>query len=348
MKRKKKMHKIFRTAVVVVAAALALAGCGSSAKVSQPVSGSWADIVAAANKEGSVTLYSTQAQAVLDNLKKAFESAYPGIKVTVVRGIDSELLPRIGAEQKTHRGIGDVAVTTDEAWIHANENSDTAVAVHGPSFDDPAYRRREAIIGGKFFTESAILFGFGWNTSLYPKGIDSAEDLLDPALRGKVGIVTPATSPTYIDYYDFIEKHYGGSDFLQKLAANKPRIYPSTQPLSQAMASGEITAALMCNPMLPERAAGAPVGWNAGKYAWGAKWYGLTLGTAPHPNAAQVLADFMVTKAGQQATSPGYGAALPGIDGALALAQDVPAQNLAVTVGTGAEKFRNDWESIFR
>ncbi|MBU3067667.1 hypothetical protein KO481_39885 [Nocardia sp. NEAU-G5] len=56
----------------------------------------------------------------------------------------------------------------------------------------------------------------------------------------------------------------------------------------------------------------------------------------------------MVTKAGQQATSPGYGSAMPGIDGALAVAQDVPAQNLEVTVGAGAEKFRNDWESIFR
>ncbi|MGF6884746.1 outer membrane murein-binding lipoprotein Lpp [Nocardia sp. GAS34] len=50
MKRKSKMHKIFRTAVVMAAVALALAGCGSSAKISQPVSGSWADIVAAANK----------------------------------------------------------------------------------------------------------------------------------------------------------------------------------------------------------------------------------------------------------------------------------------------------------
>ncbi|WP_040795993.1 ABC transporter substrate-binding protein [Nocardia higoensis] len=341
------MARSFRTAAVIGAAVLALAGCGGSTEVSRPVSGSWEDVVAAANDESAVTLYSTQAQPILADLEKAFEAAYPSIDLTVVRGVDSDLLSRIDAESRTGRGSGDVAVITDVPWMRAASDTDLAVEIIGPNFQAAEYRPDESIDNGKFFLEGAVVLGFGWNTALYPKGITTAQDLLDPALRGKVGIVTPATSPTYIDYYDHIEQNYGGREFLQRLADNNPRIYPSTQPLGQALASGEITAALMSNPMLPERAAGAPLDWTAGPKVWGAKWYGLALGSAPHPNAAQVLANFMVSREGQQVTSVGFGAALPDIEGSIAVAQDVGEQNLEVTTGAGAEKYRSDWDQIF-
>lgn len=346
--RKTLRTRVLGTAAVLGAITLTLAGCGGSTAVSRPVSGSWDEVVAAANEEGSVTIYSTQAQPVLADLERAFEKAYPHIDLTVVRGVDSDLLFRVDIEARTGKGAGDVAVITDAAWMQAAADTDKAVEVIGPAFDAAEYRRADSVVGGKYFLEGAVVLGFGWNTAAYPKGIRTAQDLLDPALKGKVGIVTPATSPTYIDYYDHIEEHYGGREFLEQLAQNSPRIYPSSQPLGQALASGEIVAALMCNPMLPEQAAGAPVGWTAGPAVWGARWYGLALGSAPHPNAAQVLADFMVSRSGQQATSPGYGSVLPDIEGSLAVAQDIPDQNLEVTVGEGAEKYRNDWENIFQ
>ncbi|WP_280489297.1 extracellular solute-binding protein [Nocardia carnea] len=346
--RKTLRTKALGTAAVLGALTLTLAGCGGSTAVSRPVSGSWDGVVAAANEEGAVTIYSTQAQPVLADLENAFETAYPRIDLNVVRGVDADLLSRIDAEARTGKGAGDIAVITDVAWMQTAADTDRAVEVIGPAFDAPEYRRADSIVGGRFFLEGAVILGFGWNTGAYPQGIRTAADLLDPALKGRIGIVTPATSPTYIDYYDHIEEHYGGRGFLEKLAQNEPRIYPSSQPLGQALASGEIVAALMCNPMLPERSAGAPVDWTAGPHVWGARWYGLALGSAPHPNAAQVLADFMVSRPGQRATSPGYGSVLPGIEGALAVAQDVPGQNLAVTIGEGAEKYRNDWEDIFQ
>jgi iron(III) transport system substrate-binding protein len=244
---------------------LALAGCGGTGQVSRPVAGTWDEVVAAANAEGAVTIYSTQAQPVLADLENAFETAYPQIDLTVVRGVDADLLSRIDAESRTGKGAGDIAVITDVSWMQQAEGTDAAVAVVGPAFDAPEYRRADSVVDGKFFLEGAVILGFGWNTTAYPEGIRTARDLLDPALKGKVGIVTPATSPTYIDYYDHIEENYGGRDFLRQLAQNSPRIYPSSQPLGQALASGEIVAALMCNPMLPERAAGAPVAWTEGR-----------------------------------------------------------------------------------
>ena len=341
-------RKFIRAAVAVTAAALTLTACGSnSSGTSEPVSGSWDDVVAAANKEGKVTIYSTQAAPRLAALEAAFESAYPEIDLEVVRGVDADLLSKIDAESKSGKGIGDVAVITDVSWMQANEDSDAATALIGPSFDNAAYDRETSIVNDRFFLEGAVLLGFGWNTDLLPTGISTPQDFLDPALKGKIGIVNPATSPTYLDYYSHIEKYYGGRDTLKKIADQNPRIYPSNQPLAQAIASGEISAGLMADPMLPNKEAGAPVEWAAGEHVWGAKWYGLALGTAPHPNAAQVLADFMVTAPGQTATSVGYSSVLPDIEGSLAVAQEVPDQNTDVTVGDGADKYRDELEQIF-
>lgn len=341
------MH-VKRIAVLAACAAVALTACSSSSgEPTRPVEGSWEDVVAAANEEGSVTIYSTQAAPRLDALEAAFESQYPAINLDIVRGVDADLLSKMDAEGRSGKGIGDVAVITDMTWMNANEDSDAAAELIGPSFDNPDYGRDTSIVADRYFLEGAVVLGFGWNTDLLPNGIRTADDFLDPALDGKIGIVSPSTSPTYLDYYAHLEEHYGGRQFLEKIAELNPRIYPSNQPLGQALTSGEISAGLMSDPMLPAKEAGAPVEWTAGENVWGARWYGLALGTAPHPNAAQVLADFMVTRAGQEATSVGYGAALPDIDGSIAAAQDVADQNPDVTTGDGAARYRDELEAVF-
>lgn len=49
--------QVFRTTVALAAVALALTACSNApAAPSEPVSGSWDDVVAAANNEGKVTI----------------------------------------------------------------------------------------------------------------------------------------------------------------------------------------------------------------------------------------------------------------------------------------------------
>ncbi|GAC84842.1 hypothetical protein GP2_026_00790 [Gordonia paraffinivorans NBRC 108238] len=335
-------------ALAAATLALTVAACGGGSEPSGPVDGPWENVVEAAKKEGKVTLYSTQAAPRLADLEKAFEKEYPEIDLEVVRGVDADLLSKIDAESRSGKGIGDVAVITDVSWMKANADNDVAVSVVGPAFDAPDYNRATSIVDDRFFLEGAVILGLGWNTKAVPGGIKDPRDLLDPSLKGKIGIVNPATSPTYLDYYAHLEKYYGGEDFIKKLAAQNPRIYPSNQPLGQAVASGEVSVGLMTDPMLQAKNSGAPVDWTAGPHVWGAKWYGLVLGSSPHPNAAQVLADFMVTPAGQAATTPGYASVLPGIEGSVADAQKVADQNLDVTTGQGAQKYRSELEQILR
>lgn len=326
---------------------LATAACGGgSGEPKAAATGGWDDVVAAAKEEGKVTLYSSQNPANLDALKAAFEKAYPEIKMEHVRNVDADNSSKIEAEKQTGRGTADVYVTATGSWIEeVAVPGDYAVDVRGPSFEEPAYNAESSLQDDKFFLTSAAVLGFGWNTDILPSGVKTYDDLLNPKLAGKIGITKP-TSGSYVDFYKFVEKN-AGEDFLPALADLKPRIYPSTLVISQALTSGELGAALVVNPLIAEKESGAPVDWTLPDPAWGARWKGMVLSSSPHPNAAQVLADFMVSESGQIAMSKGYGSALPGIKGAVANAQDVPEQDLSLQTPEAVAAYQKEWSALF-
>ncbi len=118
--------------------------------------------------------------------------------------------------------------------------------------------------------------------------------------------------------------------------------------IAQALASGEISVTPMTHPLVREQAAGAPVGWTLPEQAWGTPWYSHVLQTAPHPNAAQVLANFMVTPAGQQALSTGYASVLPDTESAVYRAQDIATPDVDGLTPERIAEFQARWESLYR
>lgn len=330
----------------VASAAVAVSACGGSSS-SGPVEGSWDDVVAAAEKEGSVYLYSSQHPENLEALKTAFQQQYPGIKLEFTRGTDVELNPRVETENRTGKGTGDVHMASDPAWItNASESGSYSTNIVGPAFDAPAYERNRSVINDKFFLTSAAVFAMGWNTNALPGGLKSSQDLLDPALDGKIGVVNPAGFAAVVDEYQFFDKNWS-ADFNERLAQLNPRIYPSALGIAQALSSGEISATPMVQPLVREVEAGAPVDWALPDPAWGTPWYSHVLSSAPHPNAAQVLADFMVTVPGQTALSYGYGSALPDIPGSVARAQDIPLPDTDALTTDLISRYQEQWEQDF-
>ncbi len=325
----------------------AMAACGSSASSSGPVEGDWADVVAAAEQEGSVYLYSTQHPENLAKVKAAFEAKYPKITLEFTRGTDVEINPRVETENRTGKGTADVHMTSDPAWItRASESGTYSTPIVGPAFDDAAYQRDKSVINDRFFLVSAAIFALGWNTNELPAGLEQPSDLLTESLRGKIGVVNPAGFAAVVDEYRFFDENWG-TDFNARLAVLEPRVYPSALGVAQALNSGEIAATPMVPPLVREQAAGAPVGWVLPKPAWGTPWYSHVLSSAPHPNAAQVLADFLVTREGQTALSTGYGSALPDIPGAVGRAQDIQLPDTSTLTPESIAGFQRQWQTRF-
>lgn len=330
-----------------VASTVITAGCGGAPARSEAVSGNWNDVVAAAEDEGSVLLYSSHNPKNLEALKKAFESEHPNITMEFVRGTDADLNPKVEVENQTGRGAADVHMLTDAAWIERGTESGTySTTVRGPAFEEAEYSPETSIIGDTFFLTSAAVFALGWNTDRLPKGLDDPRDILDPSLKGKIGITNPAGIAAYIDFYRFMEKNFG-DDYLDELAKLQPRVYPSSLGIAQALASGEIVASPVVQPLVSEVESGAPVDWALPTPPWGAPWYSHVLSAAPHPNAAQVLANFMVTRAGQEALSTGYASAIPDVEGSVAVAQDVKLPDASTLTPEANEKYQAEWEKLF-
>ena len=305
-----------RYTLLLATAGLLMASTAALAQTPAASSAAWNNVVEAAKKEGTVTIYSGQGLDQLNDLAARFKRDY-GITVQVVRAVQSELQPKVDTEHATGRGIADVFVTTDVPIIVDRNAKKFMVAPIGPAFDNPVYNRKVRIPEGTYFEVSAAILTFSWNKEMYPKGIKDYSDVLDPALKGKIGIAN-VTTLSMVDFNLYLEEKYG-ADFLRKLADQQPRLYPGALPMAQAVVSGEVAVALSTQPLLDEIKKGAPVDWGLSPTgAWGARFYGQILSAAPHPNAAQLLANYMVTQPGQEAVARMAGSVLPNVPGSIA------------------------------
>src|SRR5512138_819813 len=68
----------------------------------------WDKTVAAAEKEGMVSLYIFENGPLTEETIHAFERAYPKIKVSQLRGRGNDLGPRLVAERRAEKHIADL------------------------------------------------------------------------------------------------------------------------------------------------------------------------------------------------------------------------------------------------
>jgi iron(III) transport system substrate-binding protein len=326
---------------------LLLCGAAALTQAQSPAASSeaWQKIVEAAKKEGTVTIYSAQGLDQLNDLAARFKKDY-GITVQVVRAIGSELQTKVDAEFGAGRGIADIHVDTDVPYIMDRSAKKRLVAPVGPAFDNPVYNRKLRVPEGTYFEVSAAILTFSWNKDLYPKGIKDYPDMLDPALKGKIGVAMVSVM-TQADFYLYLDERYG-ADFTKKLADMNPRLYPGALPMAQAVVSGEIAAAVSTQALIDDVKKGAPVGWGlAPGGAWGAHFYGQIVSIAPHPNAAQVLANYLVTQPGQESVARLAASSLPNITGALTSTDNVRPINWKKLTPQFFQEYLPKWKAMY-
>jgi iron(III) transport system substrate-binding protein len=325
-------------------------GSGSASTAVAPSAGI-DELVAAAQKDGKVTIYSAQALDALNNLAAAFKKKYPGIEVEVVRGVDGDLSTKIETEFNTGKGIADLFVTASLPWVQTQAKAGRFIAPAGPELTGKGtYDAKQYVHDGQYYETNSAVLTFGWNTKLYPKGLTDYTDLLDPALAGgKIGVIDPSAA-SIVDFYLWLEETYG-ADFVTKLAAQKPKIYPSSLPMGEALGSGEIAAGSFVAPITlePAKAKGAPVEYKVrAAGAWGARYYGMVLKSGPHPNAAQLLANFMVTPEGQALITPYAGSVQPNVPKTLITNDKVRVQDPSKLTPDAVAAYQKKWKSLFR
>lgn len=335
----------------VAALTFAAAACGSgdTVEVSAEDLGptgdsSWQEVIDLAREEGSVTYYSGQATDNLQATATAFESAY-GIKVDVVRDNDANLQTKLTAEEATDNQVADVVASAAKPWVDEQLSKNYYVPVAGPAFAAPEFDAGKFLKDDTIFTSSAAVLTYAWNTDRVPDGLSGYEDLLAPELAGgKIGVILPI-SAAIVDFYDYLNETVS-PDYVERLAAQQPRTYTGAQAIAQALASGEIAAAAYTLPLTAEMDNGAPVDFGLSSPVFGAPFLTGVAAKAPHPNAAQLFANFLATKAGQETIADRAGAVLPDIESATTSADNIWTSNRAVTADDTVA-FRSEFERMF-
>ena len=218
-------------------------------------------IVAAAKKEGQLTLYTTIAEKDLPALIKPFEAKY-GIKVNVWRSSSEKVLQRAVTEARGNRHTVDI-IETNGPEMEAMYREKLLAEFHSPHFKDlppAAFPKHRQWVADRF-----NFFTIGYNTNLVkPDEVpNSYEDLLHTRFAGKLALEASDT-----DWFGAIVKHMGeakGLAFFRKLAAAKPQMRNGHTLLAELVSSGEvpITATIYNHNIERLAVRGAPVKWKA-------------------------------------------------------------------------------------
>ena len=273
-------------------AALALAVLAFAAQAQD------AGLLERARKEGAITLYTSMQLVDSGPLTQAFEKKY-GIKVNLWRASGEKVAQRAITEARGNRFEADV-IETDGAQMEILHREGQLAPLQAASIKDippgivPAHRH--------YVPTRLTLYVLVYNTKLVapadvPKSYD---DLLDPKWSGKVGIESADVA-----WFAAVAKGMGepkGLAWFREFAANKPSLRSGHTLMAELVAAGEMAMAVDAHVQgvarLKEK--GAPVEWKALQPAFGQPSSVGVAKRAPHPNAAQLFADFILSREGQE------------------------------------------------
>lgn len=255
-------------------------------------------LVERAKKEGSVVVYSTLTVGDARALSDAFEKKY-GIKVLAWRAGSEKIVQRAITEARAGRNEADVfEMNGPQMEILYREK--LLEEFHSPVFRDippAAFPKHRHYVADRF-----VFFVMAYNTNLVKASEvpSSYEELLDPKWRGKL-----ALEAADVIWFASVARAMGegpGLAYFRKLAAMKPELRSGHLLIAELVAAGEIPLTLTAynNNVETLKKKGAPIEWKPLQPAFGRPSSIGLAKNAPHPHAALLFAEFVLSKDGQE------------------------------------------------
>ena len=260
-------------------------------------------LLAAAKKEGQVLLYTTHiVDQIVRPLIKAFQAQVPGIDVKYVRSDGLGLVVRLINEARAGR-------VQSDAWSMVEGVGPVIKGGHAAEFDAPNAKGLPPTLADphkRWVATNLSIRSLAYNTQLVPPALAprSYRDLVDPRWKGKL-VWNPKSMTGAWGFIATAIQHMGESEgmrYLRTLA--KQEIVPlpiAIRAVLDRVIAGEYQVGLEMNNTHAaiSAAQGAPIKWMPlDAVTETLQVAGVSRG-APHPNAARLFVDFMVSRAGQ-------------------------------------------------
>jgi len=274
----------------------------------------WEKSLEAAKKEGQVVVYISGYDTVLAD----FEKEFPEIKVIAVTGRGNQLGPRLLAERRAEKHLADVsstgAIPNYQQYYLGKALDPIKPALILPEVTDPSnwYLKRHQYSDpeGQYvfnYVGSATYGAVNYNTKLVDvKDFKSYWDLLNPKWRGKIAArdireAGPGAGNTRFFYYH----QELGPAFIRKLFGEmEVTLFRDFRQGPDWLATGKYAICFFCDVDVLKQQ-GLPVdtfGPRVFKEGGGlVQQFGTValVNRAPHPNAAKVFINWLLSRSGQ-------------------------------------------------
>jgi len=261
-------------------------------------------VVDGARKEGKVVVYTGVERAGAQALVAAFSKKYPFIAAETVRASSSKLATRLDAEIEADRVQGDVFEFSLSYLTAALRKRGEIL-----QYDSPEYAPYPAAYADRGYwaatgVSSIIIL-------LNTRKVGDADvpqswwDLAKPYWRNKLTIDNLEVSGTGYNWLlAVVNDDRLGWKFIEELGRNKPALERGHAGMAQKVAAGEYAGAVeMADFHLKNLRTAAPSVPVRGVWPQDGvprePWTAGILRRAPHPNAARLFMDFLLSQEGQ-------------------------------------------------
>lgn len=280
----------------------------------------WETTLAAARKEGEVTVYTTYGAEWRTAMSEAMSKKY-GITFNVLTGRSDELMERIGREQqnKLYQADSIQAISGKRYFVEAQQLKEIF-----PSLEKtlvlPEVLDTKAWVDNKFpwvdtdtknlvFWRDYLSVPIIINTDMVnPQEMASWDSLLDPKWKGKMVLSDPTIAGAANSVITVLLWGIKDWGYLDRLLKQEPVIQRDYRLMSEWVARGKY--AIMIGPRKEEAQvfidAGAPIkymNFSDGVITTFGAGTIANLKGSPHPNAAKVFVNFLLTQEGQTLTA---------------------------------------------
>ena len=251
----------------------------------------------AAKSEGVVYYYSSQTIQQLNALQSRFQAACPGITLQYQKLLGGPLTAELQNEFSSGKHVGDVVMATIDQATQFEENGWLVKYTPvGASNISSIYRDPN----GSFIGVRTPYFVIAYNSALVnqsqlPK---SYMDLTNSRWQGKIAIADPYVLGSALAWFAAMKPVLGANwtSFVNGIHALHPILEPSNDVAAQAVASGQALIAItLTSSMYPSIQSGAPIVPLAVGPIVSLPVDIMILNGAPHPNAARLFEDWMIS-----------------------------------------------------
>ncbi|MBI4334011.1 MAG: extracellular solute-binding protein [Chloroflexi bacterium] len=276
----------------------------------------WDNLVQEARKEGKVSAYAEWPPETQAAMVKLFREKF-GIDLELTSEPGGQMTVKMVNQRRAGLHLVDV-ISQGASSVLIDMKPAGLLAPIEPMLILPEVKDPRVWSGGTpFLDRQKLLIAFsasfnsylGHNTELVKQGeIESYHDLLNPKWKGKIIMRDPTSPGSGNSWISFMTSIWGldkTKDYLRQFAKQDPVLSRDLRLIAESVAKGKYSVAVGPYPSgwLELQSLGAPVTLarvkEGGNLTAGGGCLALPSGQLPHPNAARVFINWLLTREGQ-------------------------------------------------